>query len=531
MNRYIFLISYSCYTEKMTVLLNGKNMLSQNSSLLQYMSEPFYKWCTVLPELLYRELGEDYSVIYQGRIEEAKILSREFDREPHCIHMEIRKHELSKSIQERMIELSKMIKNNHLIRLPGYVIDVVFVGRRETLDKWKYRIEQIDVHNQYCSVNIHMMEQKDVKYLSVKSVPFFLTERTGVENVKSIDNLWKYSFMLLEEANLGYCKVDGRTFIYGIDKNHFFDVVFECLLLFPLAECFAHYTLSLKECIKDLQMKRKLQALLSVKPCVYIQVENKIEQGCSVPILIQTEPENAKISGLVFECRIPGIVSCSQQRIYGERVGKTQVMVYEKGMAEPFDIIEFEVYKRNRIQEIDLSDYSQLVGIGNTIFLKCIYYPANADNADKLQWYSDNREVAVVNKSGTVTALTAGSCKIYCAAENVAAYCQLEVKPYLRSMELPFEQGKDVLLKVGEKKKIMCKMEPKGAIDGKLIFTSSNLMVANVDENTIIGISDGEAEIVIENVSGRFKKSFHVIVGKGEVKESPHKKKFFSIFG
>lgn len=531
MNHYMFLISYSCYTEKMTVLLNGKNMISQNSALLQYMNEPFYKWCTVLPELLYRELGEDYSVIYQGRDEEAKILSREFDKEPHCIRMETRKYELSKTIQERMIELSKMIKSNHLIRLPGGIIDVVFVGRREMLEKWKHKIEQIDVHNQYCTVKIHMTEQKDTKHLPVKSVPFFLTEETGASAMKDTDVPWEYSFLLSEKTEPGYCKVDGNTFIYGIDENHFFDVVFECLLLFPLAECFAHYALSLSECVKDLQMKRKLQALLSVKPCVYIQVENKIERGCSVPVLIQTEPENAKIPGLMFDCRIPGIVSCSQQRIYGEKAGKTQILVYEKGMAEPFDTLEIEVYERNRIREIDLSDYSQMVGAGSVVSLTCTYYPADADNTDKLQWYSDNREVAVVNRNGTVTALTAGTCRIYCAAESVAAYCQLEVKPYLRSMKLPDEAGESVLLKVGETKKILCKTEPEGAIDGKLIFTSSNLMVANAGENTVTGVSDGEAEILVENVSGRFRESFHVIVGKGEIKEPPRKKKFFGIFG
>ena len=159
------------------------------------------------------------------------------------------------------------------------------------------------------------------------------------------------------------------------------------------------------------------------------------------------------------------------------------------------------------------------------------FLPADADNTDKLQWYSDNREVAVVNRNGTVTALTAGTCRIYCAAESVAAYCQLEVKPYLRSMKLPDEAGESVLLKVGETKKILCKTEPEGAIDGKLIFTSSNLMVANAGENTVTGVSDGEAEILVENVSGRFRESFHVIVGKGEIKEPPRKKKFFGIFG
>lgn len=38
---YTYFITYSCYTRKMSVLLNGKDTLSRNSAVLQYMNEPF----------------------------------------------------------------------------------------------------------------------------------------------------------------------------------------------------------------------------------------------------------------------------------------------------------------------------------------------------------------------------------------------------------------------------------------------------------------------------------------------------------
>ena len=60
---YIYHITYSCYDQAMTILLNDKR-ISNSSSLLQYMGEPFECWCEVLPEILAREVGEDFTFIY-----------------------------------------------------------------------------------------------------------------------------------------------------------------------------------------------------------------------------------------------------------------------------------------------------------------------------------------------------------------------------------------------------------------------------------------------------------------------------------
>lgn len=142
---YTYFITYSCYTRKMTVLLNGKETLSRNSAILQYMNEPFYRWCGVLPELLYRELGEDYRVVYTGRQEEAEILRNIFRQYPHCLALEIRDFELQKPLQERMIALSRLMKEKNLPRLPQRVISAAFTGKKKTLEKWKPLLQELDV--------------------------------------------------------------------------------------------------------------------------------------------------------------------------------------------------------------------------------------------------------------------------------------------------------------------------------------------------------------------------------------------------
>ena len=521
---YTYFISYSCYTNEMSVLLNGKSVVSKNSGILQYMNEPFYNWCTRLPDSLYRELGENYDVVYMGRTEEMNILRKVFGDYPHCRTVTTRQYVLSKSVQERMIELSKIIRESSLNRLPGETIPVVFVGTKEASQRWKNYIGQLDVKNQYCSVVVRM--EMNPSNVHDDEVVFYLDDGTQEKNIEMISYRHNYMFVLDENIDAGFAGADENRFRYGIDQKSFFDVIFGCLLLFPLAESFSTYAKNMERYVKDTQVKRKIQALLSVKPCIYISAEKQIEKGCSVPLNVQTEPEGAAIPGLVFEYQVPDIVECTYQRVLAHNPGKTRVLVYEKGTAEPVAELRFEVYERNRIASIDLSDYSLVVGVGDRFGMSCQYLPEDADNVDKLQWYSSDETVAEVSSTGFVTARAPGKCRIYCAAEKISQYCELEVKPYLQELELLFDEYQPVQLEVGEKWEIPYSLSPGNAIDGELIFTSSNLLVANLSENVITGDKAGEADIVVENAGGKFRKSFHVIVGGGEEPEpQPVKKK------
>ena len=529
---YTYFITYSCYTRKMTVLLNGRESISRNSAILQYMNEPFYRWCSILPELLYRELGEDYRVVYTGRQEEAEILKTIFRTYPHCLALETQSFQLQKPLQERMIALSRLMKENNLPRLPQRVISAVFTGTKKTLEKWKPLLQELDVKNQYCSVAVHTAEWTELSGLDRDAVVFALcaSEEEQEEAVERL-NSRSYAFLLNETGSVGFQSATGCSFVYGITEKDFFPVIFDCLLLFPLAECFAGYALDLRSSVRDAQTGRKLEALLAVKPCIYVKAPERVELGTSEPFTIETEPEGVEISGLTFEYQLPGIVTCNQQRVFGEKAGKTRVRIFEKGSAEPLCELSFEVYRRNRIRDLLLSDYSKAIGVGDILRLSCSWQPENADNADRVQWYSDQEQVATVTAGGTVKALSPGACRIYCAAEKVSAFCSVEVKPYLTGFSLPFDKSEPVRLKVGETRQIRCRVEPEGAIDGRLIFSSTDLMTVNAGDGQITGVADGEADIIVENAGKRFREQFHVVVGRGNPPPEPPKKKFFGLFG
>ena len=133
---YTYHITYSCYTRKMQILLNDKDVLSQSSSVIQYMNEPFYVWCEQILPLLYRELGESFHLIFTGRDEEAEILRSMAAGLPFCLSVETRSFGVPASLQERMIALSRFMKESGIPALPPIRIQAVFVGSPKALNKW-----------------------------------------------------------------------------------------------------------------------------------------------------------------------------------------------------------------------------------------------------------------------------------------------------------------------------------------------------------------------------------------------------------
>ena len=547
---YTYHITYSCYTRKMQILLNDKDVLSQSSSVIQYMNEPFYVWCEQILPLLYRELGESFHLIFTGRDEEAEILRSMAAGLPFCLSVETRSFGVLVSLQERMIALSRFMKESGIPALPPIRIQAVFVGSPKALNKWAPLIDQLEIKNPYCMTEFRKMVWKGTDQLLPDEIPFFFSD--GSEQTKACCSRspepGKYAFVLEEKAGPaaedgapangfeytssedGFVSLERGHYIYAISEDTFFNTVFECFFLFPLADAFSEYTLSLLPAVKDLKKIQYLQYLLSVKPVIHIEAEESVEVGRSVPFKIRMEPPDAPVPALSFEYQFPGIVDCTDLRVYGIGTGKTQVRVYEKGEVNPVALFTFTVFKRNRIDHIFLSEHSLTTGVGDVLTLHCDYMPPDADNADQIRWISDQAEIASVDRHGRVTVKKPGRCRIFCSAEQVSVSCSILAKPYLQSISLPEDVKEGILhLRVGEQKNLPCRGLPEDAYDGRLIYSSSNLMVLNMDGSRAVGVSDGEADVFVCNSSKRLKSSFHVVVGNGN-KPVSTKKKFLGLF-
>lgn len=544
--KYTYHLTYSCYDNQMQILLNGNETIASNSSVLQYMNEPFYEWHDKIFDLLYKELGDNYTVIYTGRPEEAEILKTHVKKNGGCIGLEEKEFSSNQTVQQRIIGLSRLIKQNHLTILPPIQMNAVFLGGEEMIDRYENQIQELEIGNQYCSTSFSVRSLAERKSLKKTDIPFLLAgNMEEAERMAAQLPACKYAFILVEngqenqteqeteEDNIGFRKASGKAFFYGISEDEFTDVIFQCFLLFPLAECFSTYAGNMIKNREKDDIYYQMKALMAVKPVLRIGAESMVECGRSLPFDIQVYPKGQPVPELVFEYQLNGIVQCSQQGVMGLKPGKTMVRVFEKGTAELIESFSFTVYTRNRITAFLMSDMSVTMGTGSTRKISCEYMPADADNADQIYWYSDDQSVAVVEDDGSITAIAPGTCQICCTAEGVTGRCDVTVKPFLEDIILPdvvserLQEGV-LRMKAGERLNMECVAVPADAYDGQLIYGSNNLMVANLENRSLVAVSSGEADITIESPGGRIRRVIHVIVGRGKKEK---KRGLFGLFG
>ena len=482
------------------------------------MNEPLYKWSDKLLDLLYREIEEDYELHFTAREEESQIISLKAQNYIHCTRFVAYQPQINKSLQDRMLGLSRLIKENHITTLPPLTINATFIGNSKTLNEFKEDIDQLEIKNQFVSVSFSTLQRESVSSLRENDLPIYLMDRTSDNQMPEIA-FTKYAFMCVLSDKTELLGIKNRICSYAFQREEFFDVIFRCFLLFPLAEAFSSYARALLQCIRQPDTQLRIRELLAEKPILNITTEREIELGTSVPLRITSSPVGFKTPELAFQYQPDGIVECTQQRITAIKAGDVVVFVFEKGEAEPSATLHLTVIKRNRIRVITLSDYSLLMGKGDSYTISMEFEPDDADNVSKIQWYSDNENIAKVD-NGYVQTVGIGECTIWCAAEKVSTNCHVVCKPYLSDIILPAElQHEEVVLCLGEKIPLNIQCVPVDSIDGKLKISSSNLLVVTIENNCLVAGGLGTSVISIESSRGRIKKSIHMTVVKKKGKE------------
>lgn len=511
-------ITFSCYENKMGIIIDG-HPVSEKSSLTQYMNKPFLLWCNKIFERMYLELGDQYRLIYSGRMEEAQIIKSLLCGKQWCASISFRECVINISLQERMIALNKLIKSNEWIDFRRNVIHITVIGSAEILNKYNHLIKEIEIVNLYCEVLI-----KTVCYAELYSVDkndrlvLLCDNEDDIEHVKNID-CRKVKYVLMEGRNTHFQKYDGYMFIYSFADRDFFDIFFQCLFMEDLLIAFVLTVKQLLQGIKENSMRRKLRALLASRPITEVHVGKRLEAGCKTALQVTCYPHvQGYVPKLMFKYQFPDVVKCDQRFVYAMARGQTLVEIFEYGTFELVAKVKFEVYTVNRITDIHLSERVLLCGIGDIHQLYCEYLPENADNAHLLTWRSDNAHIAKVDSTGKVKIVGGGKCCIYCGAESVSAKCEVDAKPYLQEIILPdICSNGHLYMNVGEVQQIKCELKPQNAYDSDLIVSSMDLMIINVLGDKLKAVSAGKATVVVENKTKRLRMSFvvHVIEKKG----------------
>ena len=189
--------------------------------------------------------------------------------------------------------------------------------------------------------------------------------------------------------------------------------------------------------------------------------------------------------------------------VKGRRTGYSAVTAsLPDGASASCYIPVIDNYNRFQTRRIVLNADSLTLGEGAEAQLKAILYPKNVleNNPvsvdETLIWESSDDDVATVDESGSIKALSEGTAKIAVRSSDVGreAYCTVTVKAGAQAAEIAPVQTEVIDMKVGETTQLNASSE------GYVYWRSDNSYIADVDADGVVrAYSNSNVQVVSED--------------------------------
>lgn len=157
------------------------------------------------------------------------------------------------------------------------------------------------------------------------------------------------------------------------------------------------------------------------------------------------------------------------------------------------------------ITDIKLDKHEMTVKAGNSIQLKTIVLPNNADNK-QVVWTSSNEDIATISMDGIVIAKKPGEVIIMCKSvenEDINDACRVTVVQPVTGITL--DKNDVILSKLGETVQLIPTIQPEDASNKAVRWSSSKENVCTVSDNgTVVALSDGVSIVIATAVDGGF---------------------------
>jgi uncharacterized protein YjdB len=175
------------------------------------------------------------------------------------------------------------------------------------------------------------------------------------------------------------------------------------------------------------------------------------------------------------------------------------------------------------VESINFSEATYKITEGESKKIDPIFTPTNATNKEINLWYSDNEDIASVNKDGLVTAHKAGttiiSATIYGEEEDYTAEFNLTVSAddVFKPVICVGYNIENTFITIDNHRNLGAAFSPVDATNQKIIYISNNHDIATVDENgDINAIKEGKVIISATPDATRKKVDIEFIITKFE---------------
>lgn len=508
---------YDPYVPRLKLLLNGKQP-PDFSQLVQFTDEDIWHWSTSILNAVYSEIRDDFYVEFTGTPTDAEIMRFECKQYPYCLGFKEKSFTISYPLQKRLGRLNQFIKKQGILDYQKTIIDSCFIIP-QNIQHILEDVTSIDIGNLFCAVRIETSKGTNIPFDDGKNAYLFSIADTLPNALKPLGRIrhQNTTFAICLGNSERFCGIQDDVLLWETTENGLVSTIFQCFLTIPLLKAF-------RSCINSLpeSSKRHSDFLLidRVEPEIVISVDNRVEAGKSLPIRVSLNPSIGSVPQLSYHTVNCSVADCDGISVFGKQRGVTTLEVYRYGEKKPFYTQDIEVYVRNRINTIILSEDEIVIGVGDTYRLNKDYIPDNADNANTIRWKSTDEKIAKVDQSGRVLAVGIGTCRIWCTAENVSASCSCSIRPYLEEITTDIENN-SVVLHPAEERKFQVTLTPGNSIDNSLEYISSNYDIVNVVRNTLLAKNEGTATVTIRNKSKRRSVVISVTVEKPKEEKKP----------
>lgn len=148
------------------------------------------------------------------------------------------------------------------------------------------------------------------------------------------------------------------------------------------------------------------------------------------------------------------------------------------------------------VSSIALDRTSLNLAVGEYATLKATVLPENAEDRS-FNWKSSNQSIARIDADGRVSALSAGTVTITATTTDggLTAACEVTVyTPYIDVTSVTLNKYSLNFIE-GESETLTATVMPVNATDKSIVWSSSNTMVATVDNGLVTAVKEGSATI------------------------------------
>ena len=247
--------------------------------------------------------------------------------------------------------------------------------------------------------------------------------------------------------------------------------------------------------------------LTVVENVTVINLQEEAEVGVGKKLKLEATVVNEGATNKSLEWSTENSKICKVNEkgvITGVKVGKT--VITASATDESGAYAQCEVTVIDATDDIDINGEDQLLTmiVGESRKIRFTTVPANTTYNPI--WTSDNEKIAVVNKHGQVSALSAGTTTIVATARDnpeVKAYVTVMVSNPVLATNVIFSDS-EVIMTPGEQKTVPFTIVPSNFTES-YTWSTDNPVVASVDEKTgkITAKSVGSASITLMTKSGK----------------------------